>query len=364
MEHAAHEEVLNVSERGDRAVIGIHPGQRLDHPWSGNVVDLCPVGSLLSKDFLHRARAWELDKTASVCPGCSQGCNVNLDTRNNVVVRIRPRANLEVNRYFMCDYGRGEHRWMNHGDRIEAPLLGGPELTAVDWDHALARAAQLIRGSAGKAVAIVSPRASTEALFLAREVLADHDPLGVFRVDRVEEELPLPGVPNLALRGERAPNVAGARRLGFREEFEAGLRAARVAALVLVLDDTLEHLPPGALDGPGVIYLGTRLSAAARGAQVVLPIASTAEEEGTFVNRDGRVQHYFQAKSAPGMARPAWWVLGEILRELGKGDSIASAEDAFDLLARSEPVFAGLSYRVLGLQGALAPAARPVGAGA
>jgi len=60
--------VLNVSERGDRAFIGIHPEARLDHPWAGNVVDLCPVGSLLSKDFLHKARAWELDKTASSAP--------------------------------------------------------------------------------------------------------------------------------------------------------------------------------------------------------------------------------------------------------------------------------------------------------
>src|SRR2546426_2595356 len=81
MEDVAKEPVLNVSERGDRAYIGIHPNARLDHPWAGNVVDLCPVGSLLSKDFLHKARAWELDKTASICTGCSQGCNVTLDTR-------------------------------------------------------------------------------------------------------------------------------------------------------------------------------------------------------------------------------------------------------------------------------------------
>src|SRR5439155_263034 len=98
------------------------------------VLELCPVGSLLSKDFLHRARAWELDKTASVCTGCSQGCNVTLDTRDNIVVRVRPRPNLEVNRYFLCDHGRMHYRWMNRGDRIEAPLVkrGGGELQAVD----------------------------------------------------------------------------------------------------------------------------------------------------------------------------------------------------------------------------------------
>src|SRR2546425_6139750 len=97
MEDVAEEPVLNVSERGDRAYIGIDPQHRLDHPWAGNVVDLCPVGSLLSQDFLHKARAWELDKTASVCPGCSQGCNITVDTRADVVVRLPPRPNLDVN---------------------------------------------------------------------------------------------------------------------------------------------------------------------------------------------------------------------------------------------------------------------------
>src|SRR2546423_6368886 len=165
MEDIAKEPVLNVSERGDRAFIGIHPEARLDHPWAGNVVDLCPVGSLLSKDFLHRARAWELDKTASICTGCSQGCNITLATRDEVVVRVRPRPNLDVNRYFMCDHGRMHYRWMNRGDRIEAPLLRRDgELKAVDWDEALDRVAGILRGASGKAVALISPRASSETL--------------------------------------------------------------------------------------------------------------------------------------------------------------------------------------------------------
>ena len=124
--------------------------QLLDHPWAGNVVDLCPVGSLLSKDFLHKARAWDLDKTASVCPGCTQGCNINIDTRDDVVVRIRPRPNLEVNRHFICDYGRMDYRWMNRGDRIEAPLVrDGGRHVATDWDTALDRLGQLLRGALG-----------------------------------------------------------------------------------------------------------------------------------------------------------------------------------------------------------------------
>src|SRR5574338_529258 len=156
MGDVAQEPVLNVSERGDRAYIGIDPAHALTHPWSGNVVDLCPVGSLISKDFLHKARAWDLDKTASVCTGCSQGCNTTIDTRDNIVVRLRPRPNLEVNRHFICDTGRMNYRWMNRGDRIEAPLVReNGRLIATDWDRALLRLRDAIT-SGGNAVLLAS----------------------------------------------------------------------------------------------------------------------------------------------------------------------------------------------------------------
>src|SRR2546426_4563486 len=357
MEDVAQEPVLNVSERGDRAYIGIRPGARLDHPWAGNVVALCPVGSLLSKDFLHKARAWELDKTASICTGCSQGCNVTLDTREDVVVRIRPRPNLAVNRYFICDHGRMNYRWMNRGDRSEAPLVRQPDgaARAVDWDEALERAAAILRGAGGSAVALVSPRTSTEALFLARELLAGFEWTGAYQLV-MGEEAPLAGVPNLALRAERAPNARGADLLGYGRDYAAALQAAERAAVVLVLDDPQAAVrPAGALiylgtvppeDGDGAVGGG-----ALRSAELVLPIANVAEEDGTFVNRDGRGQRYLQAKPAPGMAQPAWWVLGELGARLGRGAAPASAAEVFDRLAATVPAFAGLSYAGLELGG-------------
>jgi NADH-quinone oxidoreductase subunit G len=352
MEDVAREPVLNVSERGDRAYIGVHPEARLDHPWSGNVVDLCPVGSLLSKDFLHKARAWELDKAASICTGCSQGCNVTLDTRDNTVVRIRPRPNLAVNRYFMCDHGRAQYRWLNRGDRIEAPLVRQPdgEHRAVDWDEACERVASLLRGAGGSAVALVSPRASTEALFLARALLANFEWTGAFQLV-MGDVAPLAGVPNLALRAERAPNVTGAELLGYTRAYAPALAAAERAGVVLVLDDPEVAVRPAG----SLIYLGTVLpddgGAALRSADVVLPIANVAEEDGTFVNRDGRVQRYCQAKAAPGMAQPAWWVLGELLARLERGSRVTSAAEAFDRLAREVEGLQGLSYATLGWEG-------------
>ena len=80
MDDVANDPVLNVSERGDRALIGKFEGKDLTNAWAGNVVDLCPVGALLSKDFLNKARAWELDRAASICPNCTQGCNIMIET--------------------------------------------------------------------------------------------------------------------------------------------------------------------------------------------------------------------------------------------------------------------------------------------
>ncbi|MFQ5703024.1 MAG: 2Fe-2S iron-sulfur cluster-binding protein [Gemmatimonadales bacterium] len=364
MEHVADDGVLNVSERGDRAFIGIHPGERLDHPWAGNVVDLCPVGSLISKDFLHKARAWDLDKTASICTGCSQGCNVTIDSRSDVVVRIRPRVNLSVNEYFMCDHGRLEYKWMNRGDRIEAPLVAqGGELVATDWDHALAVVAGIVSGSGGKAAVLASPRVSTEMLFLARELVSEFQFKGSYRVDRATEEFPLPGVDNLGLRRERAPNVMGARLLGYGDDFDEVVANLDDVSLVMVLDEGLRGVNGKQLEAAAnIVYLGTVLPDIARSAVAVLPVTNTPEEDGTFVNRDGRVQRYFQAKTGPGMARPGWWVLGEILAEMGRGEPLSDAAQAFDLIPDKVPAFAKLSYDILGYGGQPVDAAELTGA--
>ncbi|MGN6393719.1 MAG: 2Fe-2S iron-sulfur cluster-binding protein, partial [Gemmatimonadales bacterium] len=354
MDDVAHTPILNVSERGDRAFIGISDEQRLDHPWAGNVVDLCPVGSLLSKDFLHKARAWDLDKTASVCPGCTQGCNINIDTRDDVVVRIRPRPNLEVNRHFICDYGRMNYRWMNRGDRIEAPLVReSGRYVATDWDTALARLEQVLRGAAGAAVILASGRASVESLGLVRRLVDDFTVTAAVQVP-LGDEAPLAGIPNLALRRERAPNLIGAELLGYTRQWEAAMREVLSAAVVIVVDAELAPADVAALAAaPGlVVILGSVAPESLGNAALVLPVTTMAEENGSYVNRDRRLQRYEQAKSQPGMARPAWWVAGEVLAGPGPSpDAPSTAAEAFLLLGERWPVFAGVSHADLGFTG-------------
>jgi predicted molibdopterin-dependent oxidoreductase YjgC len=104
-------------------------------------------------------------------------------------------------------------------------------------------------------------------------------------------------------------------------------------------------------DAAAVIVVGTTIPAWAQSAQVVLPIANFAEEEGTFTNVRGRVQRFLQARAAPGLARPSWFVLGDLLAALGVGSGYYAAADAFAALAAARPEFAGLSYETLGLRG-------------
>ncbi len=366
MENVADEPVLNVSERGDRAFIGIAEDQPLDHPWAGNVVDLCPVGSLLSKDFLHKARAWDLDKTASVCPGCTQGCNISVDTRDDVVVRLRPRPNLDVNRHFICDYGRANYRWMNRGDRVEAPLVrdGGRHI-ATGWDTALDRFGQLLRGTRGPVVILASGRASTESLGLVRHLLDERPGTAVVQVP-LGEEAPLPGVPGLALRRERAPNVAGAELLGYGRDWAGALSAARDAAIVIVLDADLTEADESVLAAArgALVLLATVPPAALQNAELILPVTTMVEENGVYVNRDGRAQRFQQAKGPPGMARPAWWIAGEVLAGPGPdADAPATADQAFALLGRRWPVLAGLTHASLGFTGRVLAMAGPALAG-
>ena len=358
MDDIAHDPALNVSERGDRAVIGKFEGRDLTHPWAANVVDLCPVGALLSKDFLNKARAWELDRTASICPNCTQGCNVIMETRENQVVRMRPRPNENVNAYFMCDWGRLNYRWMNEKDRAERPMVRrNGSLAVASWEAAISAAASAL---SGKSVFVAaSPMLSNESLYLLAQLMQGGS--GAFRVTE-GDEAPLPGVKDLALRRERAANVHGAEALGFQKtnDLLGGLKQGDV---LVIAGEDLAGIEASALAlASDVIVISSVLSGAASNASVVLPIANFSEEEGTVTNLRGRVQRFTQARQAPGETRPSWLVLGDLLGAMGKQASFFLPSEVFAQLASSTKAFAGLSYDSIGFKGlplATAPAARP-----
>jgi NADH-quinone oxidoreductase subunit G len=359
MREVAQDESLGVVQRGDRAVIDTFFDEGVGgNIWGDDTIYICPVGALVSKDFLHNARSWDLDRTPSICPNCSQGCNIQLQVRDNEVMRLKPRPNPEVNGHWMCDVGRLDYAWMNRTDRIEAPLVReGDRLVPTSWSDALVRLASAAGGVSGGVEAVVSPFLSNEDLGAARRLVKGlGGEGGVYRSKRGEEVV-LPGFPQLALREDRAANVRGAELFGFRREGDASGRgglesAAAHGGVLLVVGDDLADAPADFGSGAALfIYAGHVLSPAARNAHFVLPITSFAEMEGSFTNVNHRVQRFWPALQLPGMARPAWQVLGVLLAGVGEVQAPATPADAFALLGELRSEFAGLRFAELGSQG-------------
>lgn len=356
---------LTVVERGDRSIIDTFFEEGLDNThFSGNIVDICPVGALVSKDFLYKARAWDLDHTPSICPNCSHGCNIELHTRDNLVQRLRPRQNLEVNGHWMCDYGRERYEHLNQGDRIEVPLVRtGADTRATGWQEALGPLVEALRGAGGGVKAVASPKASNEdlgALALLVEALGGGDILYRSPMAPAGFERTLAGYPALVRRRELAPNGTGAAYLGMRrvgeDDASGGLdEVANHSGIVVVLGDDLRDQDPAFGARASVyLHLGATVTPAASQAAFVLPVTTQAEQEGTFTNAQGRIQRFWPALRAPGAARPAWLVLGALVAELKGQTAPTRAAELFSRLGEAFPRFAGLTWESLGTRGALA----------
>lgn len=115
---------LQVINRGSVEEIDVFPGQACNNKLAGNVVDLCPVGALCSKDFLYKKRVWWLKSADSVCSGCSTGCSIHVDQNDNKVYRLRPRENELAQGSFMCDDGRFGWKYIHGENRLTVPRVG------------------------------------------------------------------------------------------------------------------------------------------------------------------------------------------------------------------------------------------------
>ncbi|HLG74506.1 MAG TPA: 2Fe-2S iron-sulfur cluster-binding protein [Chloroflexota bacterium] len=174
-DEVAGDQALSAIDRAGTSQIGVLEGETFDSPFSGNTIDLCPVGALLSRQYRFRARPWDLQRTPSVCVGCAVGCNVELHARDQVLQRMVPRENMEVNNEWLCDYGRFDTLPI-HQDRVRQPLIDG---AVAPWQEALRTAAKMLRG--GSAEVVASPSLTNEALNALRAISAGlHAPLTVW----------------------------------------------------------------------------------------------------------------------------------------------------------------------------------------
>jgi NADH-quinone oxidoreductase subunit G len=355
---------LGIFNRGDHSEIGLFPGHDLENAYSGNVVDICPVGALTDREFRFQVRVWYLDSTKSVCPGCARGCNIDVHVNRKRlhhaggrrVARLKPRFNAAVNAWWICDVGRYGFPLVDDESRVTAPRRrDGDAMVEATWDEALAAVAVALgRANADEVGILASPRLSNEDLLAVRR-LAER--LGVRQLAFAVEPRAAARDDDFLLRGDRNPNTRGAELVGIGGDaapLVAAARAGRLKTLWIFHHDFAEAAWPPA-EGLGalasvqtLIWSGTNANATSAQAHWVLPSAAWVERDGTFTNFEGRVQRFRAAVEPAGVALADWDVVGRVLGVLGAPTGATRAEHWFRELAKSVDAFGGLTYQALG----------------
>jgi NADH-quinone oxidoreductase subunit G len=332
---------LCVVNRGDRSVVDVFPGIPIDNPLSLNVVDICPVGALIDKNFMYSARVWFTKKQDTVCASCSRGCNAEATVHENEIKRLVPRPNLDVNQYWMCDEGRLNTGYVTSPRRLLKGAGSGREV-----------------GEAGKTLkfaVVVSTYATVEELWLVKK-LADAlkaVQVGFLTLTRGQTQV-FPG--GFRIEADKTPNRAYAERLFGAEAVAAGWMPAAQAVLrgeanaLLVLNGIPDVPPPpelvdAAKKAEFVAVCDILKNPIGEFAHVILPAATWAEKDGTFMNVDGRLQRIRRAVEPPVTARPESEWIQEALVALGERAGAVSAEGVF------REAFPELDYGKVGAQG-------------
>ncbi len=373
---------LTFIERGGHTIVWTHEGRALDNEWSACAADVCPVGALTVKEFRFRKRVWWLEKASSVCDGCDVGCNVSIEHRDRVVHRYLPRVNPEVNDFWICDYGRFRAEGLNGQDFLRPVLRGASGERETNWGEALdsvkgAVDAALAEAGEGSVLALGSARLSTEESWLLARLFGE---TLKGRAELTVDDGELRRIRNPKARGsfegflkgrEAAPNSRGAEAAGLvragkdsaLEKLLAGGPAPRVlyvadAAFTYRVKDP-EYVAALRRAPVLVVHARTR-NALTDVADVVLPVASLAGKEGTFVNVQGRVQRFDVAIVPPPVVRTDLEVLLHLGRRWGAFDTRWTARDIFERMRGSVDGYAGLEWdaeSIVGAPPSVSPAA-------
>jgi NADH-quinone oxidoreductase subunit G len=164
---------LIFAERGAHTFVGTHDGHPYVAPFSGNIIELCPVGALTSQPYRFRARPWDIEGAGGICTLCPSQCNVEFTVRDEKVVRVLSREHPEVDDGWLCDKGRFAYQAIHVDERVTEPLVrDGGSLRPVSWERALEVATGLGRHK-GRVGALVGGSATNEEGFLLAGLIRD-----------------------------------------------------------------------------------------------------------------------------------------------------------------------------------------------
>jgi len=168
---------LGMAGRGEHSEILAFVGKTVDSELSGNVIDLCPVGALVSKPFRYSARTWELSRRKSISPHCGLGSNLIVQVKNDRVMRVLPRENEEINECWLSDKDRFAYEGLNSEDRLTVPMIKqNGQWQSCGWEEALTRVAEGMKDAIAKygktkLGALASPHSTLEELYLLQKLM-------------------------------------------------------------------------------------------------------------------------------------------------------------------------------------------------
>lgn len=380
----AKQDVLTFVQRGDHVTIELFEGTKFDNPYSMNVIDICPVGALTSPDFRFRARVWDMSFNDTICPGCSRGCNIKAGVRNNEILRLEPRTNMYVNKYWMCDYGRlTQYSSVNENRLLEPTITDDKGIRKqVDWNSGLQSVANSIKSfKPNEWLLIASPYSTNEDNFVFRKFVHEIIKSETIYYLRHDDQA---FADEMLRTSDKTPNSRFCDIAGFKsinpvnsKEIIDGIKSGKFKA-AYIMEDNLEDYPEllAALGNCQLIIAHTsNAGQVASMAHIALPAAAYAEIEGTWINIDGRVQHFSPAVvtkenlrtmglkmsrldkfGAPNdrwthheqrNGKQSWRIFKNIAGILGLDWRLSNSQSVFAQIADTFQEFSGMTYKLL-----------------
>jgi len=363
---------INIVDRGYGSEIATFQEQGVHSLISGNLMDVCPVGAITTRDYRFKSRPWDNPGVVdTICTLCSKGCNTSSWlkakpewARGSRLIRMTPRFNPDVNNYWMCDIGRFGYHWVEGETRLRRPMMRrGAALEAASWHDVEPRLRDRIQeagsADAGSVRFVVSAHASTEELFVVKQLvegLLGADGPKAVSIAWTRSEKPQPLGTKFKVPATDAPNVNGARDLGFEvgkgNDALPDLTALRTAVeggrvkVVYVIDPG----PAGSIGDVSwlidarrsgtlalLIVQGVVATPLTDAADFVLPGAAYVEKNAIYTNDQGRVQAASRAVAPPGEALEDWQILVNLARVLGLTLPYESSGDVRRALAAAMP---------------------------
>ncbi|TAE46002.1 MAG: (2Fe-2S)-binding protein [Bacteroidetes bacterium] len=274
---------LSIVGRGEKNCPGTAPGQSFDEPYSMNVIDICPVGALTSRAHRFKARVWEMNHSPAIDINDSTGTNIHVWVRDNKVLRITPRENQVINKYWLPDAHRLNVDIYNENRVSGISLKGG--IPVGDFETGIKQAAALLKGRSGQTLLLGSAYASLESNYALRELAAQLGVSDIYYIPHIEAG----HGDNWLIQDDRTPNAASCELLGFHplelSDLKSKLKSREVSFLYSLENDrAFAELGEEELSAVTSLVHGYQYQSGHSFVDVLLPAAMSLEAEGVYIN--------------------------------------------------------------------------------